>query len=914
MFSITGFDLIGGGNKTNAGTMFITLKPWDERPITSYDLIAYSAKNTAPMREGMAIAFNPPPIRGLGTAGGFEAYVQNRADSDPKKLAAVLQDFSAELRKRPELTGINSFFRPTVPQLFVEVDREKALVARRAAQRRLRRAAKHDGRALRQRLQQVRPHLPRADPGRAPPYRLKPEDLGAVYVRSSTSGEMLPLKSLITVRNIVGAEQLDRFNGFVAAKVLGNGAPGVSSGQAIAAVEEVAAKALPAGYSLEWAGQAFQERRVGRASIFAFGFALIMVFLILSAKYERWSLPVAVLLAVPFAVLGALVAVLLRGMSNDIYFQIGLVTLIGLAAKNAILIVEFAAQKQAEGMSSLDAAVEAARLRFRPIVMTSLAFVLGVVPLVVATGAGAGGAPLDGHRRVRRHARRDRSSPRCSSRCSSCCSRARKARPWNRAGAGPFAAHETARRACCVALPPARRLRRSVPITNGLRSNCRRATPMRRPGRRPARRCAPTGGRCTATQGSNELVATALARNSDIRLAVARIEEADANLREANASFLPEIDLNAVPTRSRISSTQATPLPGGIPPVRNDVRLAALDLVRARFLGQAAARRRGRARAGAGHALREGRRGALAGGPHGADLLLAALARRADRGHTADAGEPRAISGLHPPPRARRHRLRPRREPGRDRARRQRGAAQGPAAPARARRAPARHAHGTARPHGRPAATCSCCRCRRCRPRACPPALIERRPDIRQAEQALVSANAQIGVAKAAMLPTISLTGADGWESKALSSLLQGTSRIWSLGFALTLPIFDWGRYQARTDAAIAREHQAVAGYQKSIETGFREVADALTNAQQTTAAEDDYRARLEAARNALRLARLRYESGYSAYLEVLDAQRTANDAELAFVRNRQARLSASVDLMKALGGGWAPEMAGAYP
>ena len=388
VFSITGLDLIGGGNKTNAGTMFVTLKPWDERPVSSYDVIGYGYMKTGPMRDGLALFFNPPPIRGLGTAAGFEAYVQNRADGDPKKLAAVLQDFNAELRKDPQLTGINSFFRPTVPQLFVEVDREKAISLGipvtdvfDALQGTMGSLYVNDfnkfGRTFRVQIQ--------AEAA----YRLKPEDLGSVYVRSATSGEMLPLKSLLRVKSSVGAEQLDRFNGFVAAKVLGNGAPGVSSGQAIAAVEAAAAKALPAGYSLEWAGQAFQEKRVGKASLFAFGFALIMVFLILAAQYERWSLPLAVLLSVPFAVLGALLAVLVRGMSNDIYFQIGLVTLIGLAAKNAILIVEFAAQKQAEGMSAIDAAVEAARLRFRPIVMTSLAFILGVVPLVVATGAGA---------------------------------------------------------------------------------------------------------------------------------------------------------------------------------------------------------------------------------------------------------------------------------------------------------------------------------------------------------------------------------------------------------------------------------------------------------------------------------------------------------------------------------------------
>jgi HAE1 family hydrophobic/amphiphilic exporter-1/multidrug efflux pump len=191
------------------------------------------------------------------------------------------------------------------------------------------------------------------------------------------------------MKSVVGPEQLERYNGFLAAKVLGNSAVGVSSGQAIATVEEVGAKTLPPGYTISWTGQAFQEKRVGTQALIAFSFAIIMVFLILSANYERWSLPAAVLLAVPFGLLGALAAVFLRNFSNDVYFQIGLLVLIGLAAKNAILIVEFAAQEQAKGLSPIEAALEAARLRFRPIVMTSLAFVLGVLPLVLATGAGA---------------------------------------------------------------------------------------------------------------------------------------------------------------------------------------------------------------------------------------------------------------------------------------------------------------------------------------------------------------------------------------------------------------------------------------------------------------------------------------------------------------------------------------------
>ena len=221
-------------------------------------------------------------------------------------------------------------------------------------------------------------------------YRAQPDDLGQIHVRSNTSGEMIPLKALVRTSSITGPEQVERYNGFPAAKVFGGGRPGVSSGEAIAAVEQVARESLPAGYTLDWTGQAFQEKRTGMQSIFAFGFAIVMVYLILAALYERWRLPGAVVLAVPFAVLGALLLVAVRGMENDIYFQIGLVVLIGLAAKNAILIVEFAQQGLLSGMRPLDAAMQAARLRFRPIVMTSLAFVLGVFPLAIATGAGAG--------------------------------------------------------------------------------------------------------------------------------------------------------------------------------------------------------------------------------------------------------------------------------------------------------------------------------------------------------------------------------------------------------------------------------------------------------------------------------------------------------------------------------------------
>jgi len=389
MFVAPGRDFIGGGNKPNAATSFILLKHWDERETTAPQLAAQISKLGLSFPDGIALAFNPHAIRGLGSPGGFEVYVQSRVESDPRRLAQGLQGVTGALQKHPDLQGINTFFRPTVPQLFVEVNREQAMALGvpvsdvfDALQATMGPLYVNDfnmqGRTYRVQIQ--------ADA----PYRAQPDDVGRIYVRSGTTGEMIPLKALIRTASITGPEQVERFNGFLAAKVLGSGKAGVSSGQAIETVERIAAESLPEGYTIAWSGQAYQEKRTGSASLFAFGFAIVMVYLILAALYERWRLPGAVVLAVPFAVLGALIFVWLRGMENDIYFQIGLVVLIGLAAKNAILIVEFAQQGLLAGMRPVDAALQAARLRFRPIVMTSLAFVLGVLPLAIASGAGAG--------------------------------------------------------------------------------------------------------------------------------------------------------------------------------------------------------------------------------------------------------------------------------------------------------------------------------------------------------------------------------------------------------------------------------------------------------------------------------------------------------------------------------------------
>ena len=387
VFVIAGNDIIGGGRRTNAGTVFIPLKDWDQRESSSDQLAKKFTGLGMTLPDGMALVFNPPPIRGLGSAGGFEFYVQSKGEPSVSNLALVTNNFIEELKKQPTLTGINTFFRPTSPQLYVEVDEAKALSlgipvsdVYFSLQALMGSLYVNDfnlnGRTYRVQMQ--------ADSQ----YRATPTDLGQLYVRAD-NGSMVPISALITVSTLVGPEQLERFNGFLAAKVLGSATPGVSSGEAINVVQGVAEATLPSGYELAWAGQAYQQIRTGTASGLAFAFGIIMVFLILAAQYERWSLPIAVLLAVPFAVFGALLAVLVRSMPNDIYFQIGLIVLVGLSAKNAILIVEFAAQKREQGLNSIDAAMLAAKQRFRPIVMTSLAFILGVFPLVISSGAGA---------------------------------------------------------------------------------------------------------------------------------------------------------------------------------------------------------------------------------------------------------------------------------------------------------------------------------------------------------------------------------------------------------------------------------------------------------------------------------------------------------------------------------------------
>ncbi|RJG42853.1 efflux RND transporter permease subunit [Mesorhizobium sp. DCY119] len=391
VLAFSGYDLLAGSQSPSAGAAFIKLKDWSERKAPELDarvLPGAVMGMNAGIQDGMVLAFNPPPIQGLSTTGGFELYVQDRTGAGPQALMNATQQVVAAAAEHPELANVRTTMSMNVPQYKIDVDREKATALGvplssifSTMQATFGNVYVNDftlyGRNFQVKLQSEAN------------FREKPEDLSQIFVRSQTSSAMIPLDSLVEVKRVIGPDLLERFNNFPAAKIMGDPAPGYSSGQALQAIQKVAATALPEGYTVAWTGTAYQEIETGGTGMQALLFGIVMVFLILAAQYERWSLPLAVILAVPFALFGALVAIWLRGLSNDVYFQIGLVTLIGLAAKNAILIVEFAVLKRQEGLSAFDAAIEAARLRFRPIIMTSLAFILGVLPLAISTGAGS---------------------------------------------------------------------------------------------------------------------------------------------------------------------------------------------------------------------------------------------------------------------------------------------------------------------------------------------------------------------------------------------------------------------------------------------------------------------------------------------------------------------------------------------
>lgn len=390
IITLGGYDFTTSAQRTHSVATIVKLKDWSERPDPEQQaqaLLGKFSKQLMGTSEGFSFAVIPPPIMGMSVTGGFDMYVQDRTGGSIEDLGKVVNQILEKAKTRPELVGTRTALSANIPQYKIDIDVEK-VKAKGVNINDIYSSINATygsyyvndfslyGRTYKVNLQANSESRNNID------------DFQHIYVRSEKD-ELLPINSFISYKKIVGADLVERFNLFQAAKVSGQPAPGYSSGDALNAIEEVANEVLPEGYTISWTGTAYQEKQIGGSSAQAFIFGIVFLFLILCALYEKWLLPISVVLAVPFAIFGAILATNLRSLDNNIYFQIGLLVLAGLAAKNAILIVEFALQKQKEGYTLIDAALEAAKIRLRPIIMTSLAFTIGVMPLAISSGAGA---------------------------------------------------------------------------------------------------------------------------------------------------------------------------------------------------------------------------------------------------------------------------------------------------------------------------------------------------------------------------------------------------------------------------------------------------------------------------------------------------------------------------------------------
>jgi hydrophobic/amphiphilic exporter-1 (mainly G- bacteria), HAE1 family len=389
IFTVGGFSLLGTG--PNYGVLFVNLHPWEEREEKEQSVAGLVNRLRGPFAGipgARVLAFQPPTIRGVGSVGGFEFVLEDQQGNHTlDELAAATQQLSGRANQSPELRSVFSSYTASTPLLNVSVDREKAkslgvsLDALYSTLQVYMGSSYVNDFTFSNRVYRVYVQA-------AMPFRNEPRDISAFYVRS-TQGEMIPLESLVKVEPVTTAQNITHYNLFRSAAINGQGAPGVSTGQALEAMEAVARQGLPSGFTFEWTGLSLEQKQSGGKVLLIFALGVVFVFLVLSAQYESFALPFVIMLAVPVAILGALGFQLLRGLANDVFCQVGLLMLVGLSSKNAVLIVEFAEQLRHQGKSVVEAALQAADTRLRPIIMTSFAFLLGVVPLVLATGAGA---------------------------------------------------------------------------------------------------------------------------------------------------------------------------------------------------------------------------------------------------------------------------------------------------------------------------------------------------------------------------------------------------------------------------------------------------------------------------------------------------------------------------------------------
>ncbi len=910
--SISGFSVA-----PNAGIVFFGLQPFEERKGAELSGAAIARElnqKFGAIQDAYILAVPPPPVHGLGTIGGFKFYVEDRADLGYDALYDSVQQIISRAHETPGLAGVFSTFTVNVPQLEADIDRVKAKQLGVPLQNLFETMQVYLGSLYVNdfnRFGRTYQVIAQADAE----FRDSPDDITRLKTRNE-KGQMVPLGSIVKVSETHGPDRAMRYNGYPAAEVNGGPAPGFSSGQAEALISQIANETLPKGMSMDWTELTFQRILAGNTAVYVYPLCILLVFLVLAAQYESFRLPLAIILIVPMCLLFAIAGVWIKGSDNNIFTQIGLIVLVGLACKNAILIVEFAKQKQDEGMTPFHAAVEASRLRLRPILMTSIAFIAGVFPLVIARGAGAemrqamGTAVFAGmigvtifglfltpvfYLVLMKLGSKKKTVE------------ANESKPASLGSAGATA------------------LLIGAIVLSGVPSSHAGLFTIGRDYQRPTNNVpeaykaaefgewkegepldhVPRGNWWEVFQDSelNRLQEHALEANQQLKAAIARAEQARATARVARGEFLPS--LNATPsfTRERYSPN-ANPSFGDL--TASTFR-APLDLsyevdlwgrVRRSFEG---------ARADAQASLANFHNVLL--------TLQSDLAQNyfALRSLDAEIATVRATIAL----REEQVQLVQSRFEGGigneldvARAQTELATAQAEAAALARRRdelenAIAILAGSNPSTFQLQAQTNVWLANAPVIPAGLPAALLERRPDVAEAERQLAAANARIGVAKAAFFPVLTLTGSGGFVSGDLDSLFKWDSRTWSLGPSLSLPIFAGGRNRANHRRARAAFEEAVARYRQQVLVAFGDVENSLSNIRHLKEQAAAQQRAVESARRATSLAEERYRAGIVGYLEVVDASREALSAERASARLSGEQMIASVRLIKALGGGW---------
>jgi multidrug efflux pump len=898
IFVIEGFSFAGSGQ--NMAMAFVSLKPWSERRGAAQKDSAIADRSMAhfaALRDAQIFTFSPPPVTELGNAAGFDLMLEDRANLGHAALLQARKDLVAAAMRENGLVAVRANGEDDAPQLRVEVDQAKAgAFGVSIADINQTFATAWGSNYVNDFIDRgrVKKVFLQADA----PFRMLPGDIADWHVRNS-AGTMVSFDEFARADWASGSPRLERYNGVPSMEILGMAKPGTaSSGEAMAIMERLAAK-LPAGIGYEWTGLSFQERQAGSQTTILYAVSILVVFLGLAALYESWSIPLAVILVVPLGVLGTVVAAILTWKMNDVYFQVGLLTTIGLAAKNAILIVEFARALQAAGRGLLEATLEAVRLRLRPILMTSLAFMLGVVPLLLASGAGAGSQ--------------------------------------NAIGTAVFGGMASATLLAILFVPlffvvvmglfqtgRAGRRAAAAAVLSGTLGACTLMPHYQRPVLPvpavypvpPPATAAAAGTPAAADIGwrdffaderLRQVIALGIGHNRDLRVAVLDIAQSRAQYHVQRAALLPQIDATAGGDSNRTPGSVAVP---GTPAVTRDYSAAIgisayeIDLFgRLRSLSAEAQESL--------LATAEARRNveiSLVAEIAGDYLALAAdrerlllaeetlrsqnesydLTRReAEIGSASDLSLREAETTV---------------ESARVDVARYTGQIAedlnalnlvvGTPVPAALQPRRLDDALRALDPHID-------------LPAGLPSDLLERRPDVLEAEHTLRAANANIGVARAAFFPSITLTAADGTASAALSGLFARGSNAWTFAPQVTLPLFAGGRNRANLQAARAARDIDVARYEHTVEVAFREVADGLALRDSLGRQLAAQQALTAASGEAYRLSDARFRHGVDSYLNVLDAQRSFYAAQQNLIGTQLSRLANLVTLYEALGGGW---------